>query len=487
MRSKKLTVNRALCEGHAKCVTTTPQLITIDGTDGLAQVTRQAETETEEAAARLAVDSCPEQALALAAASPDAGEVVEGSPELAESRPDTIPLLDFDHHSGSFASDPWQVYRDMHERCPVSRSEHHGGFIAIAGYEDVAYAARHDGLFSSVEGDVLIPSTDVDDLVPIRSDPPATRRYRRALMPYFTPAYTKEHLDERIRYFTDQAIDRFIEKGSCDLLNELCKPVPIQVVLEMIGIEPDRWEDFAGPIHRHSFARPDSPEKADAGAEVFELRQEIDNLIANRKQDREPGLVSHLIEYDAEGAFTDAELNSLVTTVVFGGIETTMAALGNALLLLSERPADRRRLIDDRELLTSAIEEFLRFEAPVQGFARTATTDTELGGKSIAAGERLFLLWAAANRDPNQFEDPDEFVIDRPANRHLTFGVGAHRCLGAPLARAEMRIVLEQVLRRLPDYIIDKDLVVMPDTIGTIYTRTALPARFTPGIRNVRR
>ena len=156
-----------------------------------------------------------------------------------------------------------------------------------------------------------------------------------------------------------------------------------------------------------------------------------------------------------------------------------MAAISNTLLYLSEHPDVRQRLIDDPGLIPLAVEEFLRFEAPVHASSRTVTTDTEVGDQKISAGEKVYILWASANRDPDQFENPDEVILDRRPNRHLTFGVGGHRCLGAMLARMEMQIILEQVLRRIPDFYIDPDSVRHPITVTIISGRTSLPATFT--------
>ena len=134
-----------------------------------------------------------------------------------------------------------------------------------------------------------------------------------------------------------------------------------------------------------------------------------------------------------------------------------------------------------RDLLPAAVDEFLRFEAPVQGFARTVTRDIEIGDCPIAAGETVFLLWGSANRDPDAFDRPDEMVLDRRPNRHLTFGVGGHRCLGSHLARVEMRVVLAEALQRLGDYTILHDEVRWPQSVGILYGRAHIPATFTPG------
>jgi cytochrome P450 len=166
--------------------------------------------------------------------------------------------------------------------------------------------------------------------------------------------------------------------------------------------------------------------------------------------------------------------------LLFGGLDTTMAAASNALLYLSEHSDLRQQLIDKPALIPNAVDEFLRFEAPVHAFARNVTVDTEVGGQQIRAGERVYMLWASANRDPDQFENPDDVNFERKANRHLSFGIGAHRCLGAQLARMELQIMLEEILRRMPDFEIDVQQVRHPTSVTIIWGRTALPTTFTP-------
>jgi cytochrome P450 len=186
---------------------------------------------------------------------------------------------------------------------------------------------------------------------------------------------------------------------------------------------------------------------------------------------------------EAAGTIDAQEAEDLAVMVLIGGVDTTMASLSTAFLRLHRDHATRQRLIDDPSLIPAATEEFLRIDPPVQGFARSVMADAVVGGQPMAAGETLFMLWGSANRDPDAFPDPDRLDIDRAPNRHLTFGIGGHRCLGATLARLEMRIVLEEVLKRLPDFSIDEAAVEYPDTIGIVNGIVREPATFTPGAR----
>ena len=394
-----------------------------------------------------------------------------------------VPTTDFDQDSAGFAADPWSKYEELRAECPVAHTDAHGGFWVVSKYADVVQVAKDDYTFSSVPTTV-IPDSGVYNLIPLQSDPPDLERYREALQPFFTPRAMQARAP-RIREFTTSCIDAFIERGHCDLVTELANPVPSMTALEMIGFDPADWHDFAGPLHQLSYFADGSPEREQAVDDIGKMDGRIEAAVAARRDEPRDDAITHLVEYEKDGArFSDLELHGLVKMLVFGGLDTTMASMSNALLYLAENPDQRRRLIDDPALIPGAIEELLRFEAPVHAFARNVTTATEVGGQAIAAGERVYMLWASANRDPEQFPDPERVDFERRPNRHLTFGIGGHRCLGAPLARLEMAIMLEEVLRRLPDFRIDAEAVRHPITVTIIWGRTSLPATFTPGVKS---
>jgi cytochrome P450 len=390
-----------------------------------------------------------------------------------------IPNVEFDQNSSEFATDPWSKYEELRSNCPVAHTDSHGGFWVVSKYDDVVQVARDDTTFSSCPTTV-IPDSGVYNLIPLQSDPPDLQRYREALQPFFTPKAIAAHAP-RIREFTNNCIDRFVDRGHCELVTELANPVPSMIALEVIGFDPHDWHDFAGPMHRLSYFADGSAERAQALAELKNMDDVIATAIGDRRKRPCDDAITALISYKKDGlAFSDKELHGLVKMLLFGGLDTTMAAISNTLLYLSEHPDARQRLIDDPDLMPLAVEEFLRFEAPVHAFSRNVTTDTQVGEQKISAGEKVYMLWASANRDPDQFDNPDEVILDRRPNRHLTFGVGGHRCLGAMLARMEMQIILEQVLRRIPDFHIDPDSVRHPITVTIIWGRTSLPATFTP-------
>ncbi|HRE02792.1 MAG TPA: cytochrome P450, partial [Ilumatobacteraceae bacterium] len=180
---------------------------------------------------------------------------------------------------------------------------------------------------------------------------------------------------------------------------------------------------------------------------------------------------------------TDDEVKEMSYLMIQGGFDTTGSAISNALIRLSSDRVARQRLIDEPGLMGSAVEEFLRIEAPQFAMARTANVDVTIGGQEIKAGDKILMVWASANRDKTVFDDPDELRLDRFPNRHMTFGLGAHRCLGSNLARRQIEVALRAVLQRMPDYEIDLDAATRPETIGIAYGMFALPATYTPGPR----
>jgi cytochrome P450 len=195
-------------------------------------------------------------------------------------------------------------------------------------------------------------------------------------------------------------------------------------------------------------------------------------------------LVGSILAGTVDGAdLTAQEKFGYVLLLLFGGMDTTSGLTGNALVELSRRPELKQQLIDRPELLRTATEEFLRHGSPTQGLGRTVSRYTEFHGQQLKAGDRVFLLWASANRDPSVFECPAELKLDRHPNRHMAFGVGQHRCLGSNLARVMFQAIITAILRRLPDFTMTEDEPVRYTDAANVYAPRSLPVRFTPGAR----
>ena len=391
------------------------------------------------------------------------------------------PEIAFDHHAPDFVRSNYDIYRQLRARCPVAHTASHGGFWVVAGYDEVFQVARDDRTFSSARGGV-IPPTTVGRLLPIQADPPALERYRRLLNPFLTPAAIRQ-VEPWIGDVVDATIDDFIEAGHADLVLDLANPVPAKTTMHLLGLDPGEWRMFADPLHQVMYTQPGTAENDEGQRQVLAFSEKIVGEVEERVRRPRDDMISRLLISEFEGTRTSFdEVCDLVRMVIFGGMDTIVAALGNIFLRLDRHPDIRRRLVEERKLLPTAIEEFLRFDAPIQGFGRVATRDTAVGDWPVKAGEWVFMVWASANRDEKVFgEDCDRLRIDRAPNRHMTFGIGGHRCQGSTLARSELRIVLDRVLERLPDFQVHWDQVVGPETVGSSYGQREVPTSFTPG------
>jgi cytochrome P450 len=391
------------------------------------------------------------------------------------------PVIEFDHLSARYAADPLSVYREMRSRCPVAWTDAHDGFWVTSTYADVFAASRDDHRFSSRNG-VVIPSESGLHLLPIEVDPPELRAYRRAMNPAFNPRAVARLVPEFER-LTAWCIDQVIESGHIDLVADLASPVPAMATLLLVGLPVEDWERYAHAFHGMVAYAHGTPQYAEAVELVIGISATLRSVTAERRSHPRDDLLSTLTQVEVEGRrLTDDEVTSILITTLGGGIDTTTALIANALVYLHDNPEHRARLARDESFMTSFCEEMLRYFSPVQGFARTVTEDTDLGGCALRRGDRVFLSWAAANHDPLVFDRPEEIIPERFPNRHTSFGVGAHRCVGSTLARSEFGVVLREILLRMPDYSL-ADGAVRYSNIGTANGWHRLPARFTPGRR----
>jgi len=392
--------------------------------------------------------------------------------------------VEFDHHSSAFAADPWTKLREMRETCPVAYSESYGGFWILTSYADIKAVAADDIKFSSAQG-LTVPDkkNKGQRSIPAEMDPPDFLSFRRILHPMLSPAAV-DRMTPVIERFVHAAIDDVIETGHCDFVHDLADPVPAMSTLYKLGLPVEKWKEISVPIHQVVFMRQDNPTRAGVVAQLAKVSDLIYETIAARRESPRDDMISYLLGCTHnDRPLTDEEVKEMATLTIQGGFDTTGSAISNALIHLDRDRDARQRLIDDPSLMPSAIEEFLRIEAPQVALARTAMEDVVIGGQEIKAGEKLLLVWASANRDAEAFENPDELQLDRFPNRHMTFGLGAHRCLGSNLARRQIEAALNGVLRRLPDYELDMAAATRPETVGIVYGMFDLPATFTPGTR----
>ncbi len=400
----------------------------------------------------------------------------------------------FDHHSAECRDDIVGYYAAFREKCPVGRSDaHENGYVYTTRYADVFHVARNDALFSStrkagnLEGTaIVIPSGPFGGTMqyPLEMDPPDNVEYRRLLDLILSPAAVDE-LRPMIAKHASRIVDGFIESGDVDLVEVLTNPLPSAVTLDWLGFPEEDWTRIGAPIHDVFTAEPGSERAQRAYAGMAYLEERLAELIAERRANPGTDAISVLVgERKADGSeFTDAELLSVVGIAVTGGVDTTTSLTGSVLVHLDEHPEMRQQLIDAPDLLIDGTDEFLRRYGSVTAMSRTVTEDTEVGGCPVMAGERILVPWFAANHDPEVFSNPDEVRLDRDASRHLTFGIGTHRCPGAHLARAMFQEMMNQVLTRLPDYRVDHENVIGYASRGNHMGWDRIPATFTPGSR----
>lgn len=390
---------------------------------------------------------------------------------------------DFDPTDPRVVRDPYPVYAAMRAGCPVGHGSRFGGFRVLSRFADVSEAAHHPEVFSSASGVTVPDFGNPLNAIPLEVDPPEHTRWRRLIQAWFSPQ-SAAALEPDIRSVVTRLIDGFVDRGRADLATELAVPVPPIVVARMLGLPESDWHYYRelSETMLAAAAADDSDVNAEQALQLFSYLFEA---LEDRRDNPRDDLLTQIVHLRFPGArgvpeddgrpLTEEELLGITFLLAVAGHETTVGAIGALLLRLAEHPEAKKAIIADPQLGFSAIEESLRLEPPIQYFSRTVTRDTAIGGSALRAGDKVLLSWASANRDPDAFEHPDAFVYDRPNNRHLAFGAGPHRCLGAHLARLEVRVVLEEVLRRIPDFRLeDPGAVVMGGSINRLVR--SLPA-----------
>jgi cytochrome P450 len=399
------------------------------------------------------------------------------------------PVVDFDHNSPQHSADPVAVYARLRAEAPVAWTDAHGGYWVLSDYGAVFAAARDDELFSSARGphggeglSNVIPKAPVRLHIPVELDDPEHRSYRRILNPVTSPAAVAE-LEPMIRRWTTWFIDQVIEDGACDFSSVI--GVPAVVTLDWLGLDVTEWRRYSRALHSVLADRAGSPAHTHAvEVDIPWMERQITEAIAERRARRRGDLISHLLAQDVDGTpITDDAAYSMIELLISGGVGTTASLVSQTLVHLGRHLEQRQRLIEEPDLMPRAVEEFLRAFSPTQALARTVTRDVDFAGCPMRKGDRALLAWSSANRDPAQFDHPDEVDLDRWPNRHTAFGMGVHRCAGAHLGRAIARELLGQILRRMPDYVIDESGLESYAHQGVNAGYQHIPATFTPGRR----
>lgn len=371
-----------------------------------------------------------------------------------------------------YADDPHPHYRWMREHAPVYWDDD-AGIWGVARHADVQHASKHPERFASDQGSrpdaPSIPSM-------INLDDPLHRRRRELVNRGFTPRRVKEH-EPFVRRVCRDLIARVKERETFDFVEEIAAPLPLRMIGELLGVREEdeadllRWSDDL-----IAATRRDAPEDVAARAQqaFAEYTAYHHQVVADRRASPRDDLVSILVHAEIDGERLDDEaLLHETLLILIGGDETTRHVISGGMEALIRHPDQQRLLRDDPTRIPTAVEEMLRWVSPIANMNRTATGDQELGGQKIREGDRLLLLYPSANRDAEVFDDPDRFDVERAPNPHLAFGgFGTHFCLGASLARLELRVMFEELLRELPPLSLADD-GPLPRT----------PSNFIPGIR----
>jgi cytochrome P450 len=361
---------------------------------------------------------------------------------------------DFDVMDPAYIEDPFTIWDKLRVTCPVAHTDRRGGAWLLTTYDDVTKAAHDIERFSSLEVGVIGAEEGAPDpllpygLPPISSDPPLHTWTRRLLLPWFSHTRIEEY-EILTRDICRRQIDAFIAEGHADAAVDYAQQIPVRIIATILGVPATLSDTFTGWV-RDVLEFADEKDRAKSGGDAI-VTYMIEQLEL-RKKDPQDDLISELAHTTHAGeAIEDGVILGMAGLVLIAGIDTTWSAIGSSLWHLAQHPEDAARLVAEPELMDSAVEEFLRVYAPVT-MARMVTLDTEFHGCPMHEGDKVLMNFPAANRDPEAFERADEVVLDRAHNRHVAFGSGIHRCAGSNLARMELKVALEEWLRRIPEF-----------------------------------
>ena len=359
----------------------------------------------------------------------------------------------YNHTSGEQMTCPYEMFAKFRDGCPVGRSEEYGGFWFLSRFDDVARAGKNFRAFSSADGNA-IPKHPTWPMYPIDLDPPLHTKMRGAISAFFHVDQA-EAITPKVEQAVNELLDSVVAKGRCDLA-WLAREIPPIFALELIGVPAENADEVRSWIATLTHERNDEQKAADAG---MQLAMYLMGLTAKRRNEPPKNdIISSLISANVPemgGALDDEKIFRVLSILLFGGLDTSTAAMLESLHYIAKNPETRQTFIDNvdnDQFWPAAIEELVRFASPIQGLKRQLTTDVELHGVTLKKGDDVMLLWGSANHDERQFEKPDELVLDRSPNKHVGFGSGPHRCIGMYFGKVFLRSVLKGVLKRIPDY-----------------------------------
>jgi cytochrome P450 len=353
-------------------------------------------------------------------------------------------LTDYDIFDPEFVKNPYPGYSEIREsQCPIAHTDRYQGSWLPTRYEDVVAIAQEFETFTSRQILVMPPAEGRNEgayagvaAPPITSDPPDHHWHRRLILPIFSPQSVAKY-EQGTRDLCNALIDEFIDKGTADAAADYAQHIPVRVIATMLGVPLEMEPEFTEWVRGVLENMTDAEVRMKAFRNIVEFF--IGQVEDRKKNPREGKKVP--IEY----------VLGVCQLMLVAGIDTTWSAIGSCMWHMAKHPEHRKQLRENPDLWPTAIEELLRVYAPVT-MARIVDHDTEFQGCPMKAGDRVLMAFPAANRDPRQFENPDEVILDRQNNRHVAFGSGIHRCAGSNLARLEVRIALQTWLERIPEF-----------------------------------
>ena len=376
---------------------------------------------------------------------------------------------DYDIFDPGYIKNPFPVWEELRDKCPVAHTERWGSSWMPTRYEDLFKIAQDIQHFSS--RDVLVaptgpppegtePEEEIPEVLrdydagapPITSDPPVHTWARRLLLPPFSIRSIAKWEPET-RALCGTLIEGFIGNGRADGAADYAQQIPPRVIASMLGIPKDMANTFTDWVRGFlEFGLTNADIRSEAARNIFGFLWE---RIQEHKDNPQDDLITYLLSAKVDGEpVPEPHVLGTSFLILLAGIDTTWSSIGSAIWHLAQHPEDRVRLIAEPGLITSAVEELLRAYSPVT-MARYVAEDYQYNGCKMSEGDRVLMNFPAANRDPSVFEDPDKVILDREKNPHIAFGVGIHRCAGSNLARMEMRVSIEEWLKRIPDFRLD--------------------------------
>jgi cytochrome P450 len=338
-----------------------------------------------------------------------------------------------------------EAYDRMRQECPVAFSSQLGW--SVFRYADVVAVSADTAAFSNVRVNDDATGSIKTRSIPLEMDPPEHTPYRKLLMPLFAPDKMRQ-FEPRLRALAERDIGRLIDAGEANVVSRFADPFPVRVICAFIGWHEDEWQlikSMSADVRKAMLERSE----ADLCAAHKRWSDYIAPTLSARRKMPADDATSWLLAQHLDGRpLSELELTNILRLMLVAGHGTTTASFGLLLFYLATHPDDQQSLRDKPEQIAPAIEEILRWSGPLSTMQRTVTKDTGLHGRQLKAGDRLTLMYSAANRDPQQFPDADKCLLGRRPNRHLIFGSGVHTCLGASLARLELRVALEELLKR---------------------------------------